>query len=970
MKRKDWHYVYQHYVNSGNRHTAIYFNGVRIPWEKAWKEIRRSGGRESIDCHATELPVRVVMRSPSPVPRSVTSLYEIPVPWDLSGISLETLSPAAVDYRSKLYQIPSNLLRIEMLNNSGQSLMGILTKSSESSLLHQSSTLSHRGSKDIDLSSRIARLSSALYRLADGSTTVDSKESFKELVDVIFNLTPKQALLKILAGDSLTIRAALRTLLIRVGRLGWKDNFVDLVKTTWRLHPDWTLPIICLEYAAEFGCVDSCRTLLQMIRWPKDDPSDHYSNQTDTYSAIILESVARGRIDCAKILFQHLIGPHTTLLQPKDIVANAIFYNFLEGVAMGRRVGNLRIPIGLENPAVLPMLDWLFEIGANVDLPLSDLHYTKYTPKNWMPTILDHIYFLNSKLYALLIDHSVKFRAEPTRPGIHHAASEGIDSLRMYLLSRSSHTPTKQDMLVDILLVEEFLRPGDSDFEVIRTLLDYSLGFRKLDLNASAMLYHVIGKARKQGMHPAVHHIANTLTQSGATIVAETMERAVESQGTTLLQLLFSYGADFKSQGALALCMAARISNYDAVNWLLDKGINTDGTLGDGWTILASASMNMSSGSVRIFDHQWVEPDYQCQPMGCEMLEYLISRKFKLRAKHGDTSARRLLCLILLWGPRACDLAGIRKKVQLIFDAEPWVNKEPRVDQCPLEASLCHVSYGLSEGLLLMNFLLECGVSARNSGVLAYLFKGNAPAIEIQKLLDSGADIDTYCGGYREDTDGYLYGWQHTPLQAAAGIGSLDWARYLIQKGADMNKPAKGCGGRTALQAACDTDPSRRNIDLIKFLIAAGADVNAPPAPQDGKTAFQGAANSGDLEVALLLLDNGANINALPAEKYGLCALDGAVRSSRLDMVQFLLDLGALSHDRSESGYRGAIGIAEERGNQIIADLIRRHALKNGKSGEELSADWDWNYTPSERSSEADDAEIWNQISWEDWLPL
>jgi hypothetical protein len=55
MKTKDWQPIYQHYISSGSRHTAVYFQGIRIPWAKAWKEIRRSGARE---CDYSKTPTR------------------------------------------------------------------------------------------------------------------------------------------------------------------------------------------------------------------------------------------------------------------------------------------------------------------------------------------------------------------------------------------------------------------------------------------------------------------------------------------------------------------------------------------------------------------------------------------------------------------------------------------------------------------------------------------------------------------------------------------------------------------------------------------------------------------------------------------------------------------------------------------------------------------------------------------------
>lgn len=65
------------------------------------------------------LPTDVVMRSPSPVliAQSATpSCYMVPIPWHLSGFSLVALSPSAMVHILALYEIPSNLFRMDMLS--------------------------------------------------------------------------------------------------------------------------------------------------------------------------------------------------------------------------------------------------------------------------------------------------------------------------------------------------------------------------------------------------------------------------------------------------------------------------------------------------------------------------------------------------------------------------------------------------------------------------------------------------------------------------------------------------------------------------------------------------------------------------------------------------------------------------------------------------------------------------------------
>ncbi|KAI3334581.1 hypothetical protein F4824DRAFT_511609 [Ustulina deusta] len=966
MKRKDWRPVYQHYLSSSGRHTAIFFNGARIPWDRAWKEIRRSGAREPNDSEAIGLPTDVIMRTPSPVlvPQRACTIYRGPVPWHLSDAPLDGLSLDAIFRRLTLYDIPSNLLRISMLSglqlaptksrmerdrSSGNhhSWPSSTNQSIEYTLHHQSSTVSRQDSNPTSINSDIDRLSTALYRLANGEVRWSRPgEPFDELLDVVLNLTPKHILLKILEGDSPTIRVATKELVKILRGVGRKDDFRNIVEAVGRYHPEWTRQDRYLTLAAQVGCTDTCRLLLRMPHSPKYDSE---------YEDAVLESIARGYLECAIILCQHLIKPDTTLSR-EDITASIIFSDFLVAAARERycsEVGGFPYDFSLQNACVRQMLNWLLEAGANVDgpAPVSCTSSSIYahTPRFLVPTILDYVYFEDFELYSLLVSHSVKFRTELTRSGIHRAAREGSDSLRLYLLSRSSHTLVRQNEFLGILLTEELLRPAldrNLDFNVLCTLLDYNRShpeFRS-KLNVSAMLYHVVRASRRQGIRPSTLQIIKTLTHKGAVMVAETMAEAIEEEGTALLQLLSSSGADFKSQGALALCAAMTSGNYDAVSWLLDTGVDANATLrGHGGendiTVLARANCYMALENFYIFDYQlqlmsapWL------LPMSCAMLEFLISRNVRLRARSSDPSFRELLYLIVTHGYQHGDLEGTFKKIRVLLNAEIIPNDQSGTKPCLLEACFQdHVAGSVSPRLALMELFLDYGISARYSGVLAHMIRIGAPSDKIQRVLDGGVDVNTYSG---QNTGSG--GWQRTPLQEAAGVGSLDLVQLLMQRGADVNLPPKGYIGRTAVQRACEGGTVPVNVHLIKFLIANGANVNAPPAPSGGVTAFQAAAMEGNFEVALLLLDHGADINAPPAEECGYCALDGAAACGKLDMVQFLLDLGALSHDGGESGYRGAIRVAERGGQGAIADMIRQYAVKTGKSGEEVSANYPW----------------------------
>jgi hypothetical protein len=91
----------------------------------------------------------------------------------------------------------------------------------------------------------------------------------------------------------------------------------------------------------------------------------------------------------------------------------------------------------------------------------------------------------------------------------------------------------------------------------------------------------------------------------------------------------------------------------------------------------------------------------------------------------------------------------------------------------------------------------------------------------VKELLESGAQVDIY-GSDPDFPEAAL-----TELQLAAGRGLYDVVEMLLNAGADVNKPAAGDNGTTALLAAAEYDDE----SIVQLLLDAGAHVNAPGNP-------------------------------------------------------------------------------------------------------------------------------------------
>lgn len=151
-----------------------------------------------------------------------------------------------------------------------------------------------------------------------------------------------------------------------------------------------------------------------------------------------------------------------------------------------------------------------------------------------------------------------------------------------------------------------------------------------------------------------------------------------------------------------------------------------------------------------------------------------------------------------------------------------------------------------------------------------------------QACIDSGADVNS-------DLEGF------PPLCAAANSGKAEIAKFLLDKGADVD--AVTAHGRSALMIAS----SRGATDLVDLFCRRGADVDYQTS--EGKTALMEACESGNVEVVRLLLKNGASVDLRtePKETSGTSALMFAARSGNSEIIELLVGEGACVSD--EDGY-------------------------------------------------------------------
>jgi len=181
-----------------------------------------------------------------------------------------------------------------------------------------------------------------------------------------------------------------------------------------------------------------------------------------------------------------------------------------------------------------------------------------------------------------------------------------------------------------------------------------------------------------------------------------------------------------------------------------------------------------------------------------------------------------------------------------------------------------------------------------------------------------------------------------TPLHGAANSGSLERARDLLEKGADIN--AQNNNGNTPLHVAVwSSDPAM----VVTRLIEKGADINAQD--NNGLTPQYQAAMLRNLKMVMLLLEKGADKEAQNND--GNTPLHVATHSGNEAMATLLLHNGADIEAQNNDG-NTPLHVATHSGNETMATLLLQ-------KGADIEAQDNKGYRPLHEA--ADRTKTWNR---------
>lgn len=169
--------------------------------------------------------------------------------------------------------------------------------------------------------------------------------------------------------------------------------------------------------------------------------------------------------------------------------------------------------------------------------------------------------------------------------------------------------------------------------------------------------------------------------------------------------------------------------------------------------------------------------------------------------------------------------------------------------------------------------------------------------------------------GRKEIRDLLLARGAKLELQDAAAVGQLDRVKELVEKNPALANSFSSDGFPIVALAAF-----MGHWQVARYLQEKGADINAVATNGSGYNALTGAVTGGHTEIVAWLLDSGADANYRYGPGY--TPLHAAAANGHLEIVKLLLKHVADKSAKSNDG-KSALALAEERKHAAVVEFLK-----------------------------------------------
>ena len=348
------------------------------------------------------------------------------------------------------------------------------------------------------------------------------------------------------------------------------------------------------------------------------------------------------------------------------------------------------------------------------------------------------------------------------------------------------------------------------------------------------------------------------LVNAGAPITPEHVSRAADYNFMPAVQLFVEKGAAINQKDERPLSKASESGNLEIVQYLLQTGKNSQGTLNDAL---------------------WALCDARPKPDTLKIAQLLLDSGAQVNSQAGFYNTTPLY---------GAAQNGSLELVKLLVSKGAKVNAVDKEFSMPLAKAV------QADNLEIAKFLLEQGadktINHADTEFQTAIFKARSAKMA-QLLIANGANVS------ESDKKG-----QSVLLHAVANHLDFDLLKVLLQNGADINAQDKS--GTTALLWAAQHPYERDDKNCVQFLLENGANANV--ANNQGETPLLVAEK---LEVLQALLAHGADVNAQNEDGQTALIHVAQIYDPKGEKTKWLLEHGADVNIRNKKG-KTALGYA------------------------------------------------------------